>query len=200
MHAIRAPLRSLGQRQHRLQSDSPPTNVQSPYVIRDASYLNTKMTSSTMAEKFPSSCTVLNSVSKKFCRWTTTIDRPEPKTTSFAIPRVVPPDETIRQRWTTTIDRQPSTVDRSSLSTRGMLEEEDPGRGGLQGTRPRAGQLGGPAPRGLGGHLPASLSTRRMRTARSALSPPPPARRAHVADQSQEAREHIPGAGANRSA
>ena len=28
-------------------------------------------------------------------------------------------------------------------------EEGDPGRGGLQGTRPRAGQLGGPASRGL---------------------------------------------------
>eukprot|EP00976_Prorocentrum_cordatum_P078170 1182992-Prorocentrum_minimum.AAC.1 len=27
--------------------------------------------------------------------------------------------------------------------------EGDPGRGGLQGTRPRAGQLGGPASRGL---------------------------------------------------
>eukprot|EP00976_Prorocentrum_cordatum_P092404 1188921-Prorocentrum_minimum.AAC.3 len=29
------------------------------------------------------------------------------------------------------------------------MEEGDPGRGGLQGTRPRAGQLGGPASRGL---------------------------------------------------
>eukprot|EP00976_Prorocentrum_cordatum_P062404 1176707-Prorocentrum_minimum.AAC.3 len=29
-------------------------------------------------------------------------------------------------------------------------EEGDPGRGGLQGTRPRAGRLGGPASRGLG--------------------------------------------------
>eukprot|EP00976_Prorocentrum_cordatum_P070799 1180073-Prorocentrum_minimum.AAC.1 len=30
-----------------------------------------------------------------------------------------------------------------------LKEEGDPGRGGLQGTRPRAGQLGGPASRGL---------------------------------------------------
>eukprot|EP00976_Prorocentrum_cordatum_P068638 1179224-Prorocentrum_minimum.AAC.1 len=30
-----------------------------------------------------------------------------------------------------------------------VLEVGDPGRGGLQGTRPRAGQLGGPASRGL---------------------------------------------------
>eukprot|EP00959_Pyramimonas_sp_CCMP1952_P390410 8180967-Pyramimonas_sp.AAC.1 len=32
---------------------------------------------------------------------------------------------------------------------RDAQEEGDPGRGGLQGTRPRAGQLGGPASRGL---------------------------------------------------
>eukprot|EP00959_Pyramimonas_sp_CCMP1952_P343141 7188163-Pyramimonas_sp.AAC.2 len=30
-----------------------------------------------------------------------------------------------------------------------IAEEGDPGRGGLQGTGPRAGQLGGPACRGL---------------------------------------------------
>eukprot|EP00959_Pyramimonas_sp_CCMP1952_P109371 2287716-Pyramimonas_sp.AAC.1 len=32
----------------------------------------------------------------------------------------------------------------------GSGEEGDPGRGGLPGTRPHAGQLGGPASRGLG--------------------------------------------------
>ena len=41
-------------------------------------------------------------------------------------------------------------------------EEGDPGRGGLQGTRPRAGQLGRPAPRGLSvcaGGSPQPLTT-----------------------------------------
>eukprot|EP00976_Prorocentrum_cordatum_P044200 894285-Prorocentrum_minimum.AAC.1 len=44
-----------------------------------------------------------------------------------------------------------------------VREEGDPGRGGLQGTRPRAGQLGRPAPRGLsvctGGGSPQPLTT-----------------------------------------
>eukprot|EP00976_Prorocentrum_cordatum_P059583 1175562-Prorocentrum_minimum.AAC.1 len=36
-----------------------------------------------------------------------------------------------------------------ALSLADDIREGDPGRGGLQGTRPRAGQLGRPAPRGL---------------------------------------------------
>eukprot|EP00976_Prorocentrum_cordatum_P117755 1196357-Prorocentrum_minimum.AAC.1 len=44
-------------------------------------------------------------------------------------------------------------IDRRPAIQRPSRREGDPGRGGLQGTRPRAGQLGGPASRGLSPEL-----------------------------------------------
>eukprot|EP00976_Prorocentrum_cordatum_P116206 1196129-Prorocentrum_minimum.AAC.1 len=55
-----------------------------------------------------------------------------------------------RRRITMERQRQGWTVaEAERRGGRGGGGEGDPGRGGLQGTRPRAGQLGRPAPRGL---------------------------------------------------
>eukprot|EP00959_Pyramimonas_sp_CCMP1952_P100531 2103229-Pyramimonas_sp.AAC.1 len=49
-------------------------------------------------------------------------------------------------------------------------KEGDPGRDGRQGTRPHAGQLGGPASRGLPNHRNPLALTQRSRTRRRLFS------------------------------